>query len=243
MKSFENKNALITGASRGIGRAIAISLAKEGANVAVNYNKSEKEADEVCNIIIKNGGKAIPIKADVSKEKDVNKLISQIENKFGGIDILVNNAGIAKIQAIEDIKVEDFDQVIKTNLRSSFLVTQAVLPYMRRNSWGRVLMISSVAAQTGGKVGLHYAASKAGQLGLMHHYAGMLASEGITVNAIAPAIIKTDMASQLKNVKPEMIPVQRFGTSEEVADLALTILKNGYITNQTFNIDGGLYPS
>ncbi len=243
MKTFQNKTALVTGASRGIGRAIALALGIEGANVAVNYYKSEKEAEEVCKIIIENGGKAIPIKADVSEENDVAELNHKVEKEFGAIDILVNNAGIAKLQAIEDVTVEDFDKIIKTNLRSSFLVTQTLLPAMRSNKWGRILMISSVAAQTGGKVGLHYAASKAGQLGLMHYYAGMLAAEGITVNAIAPAIIKTDMASQLKHVKPEMIPVKRFGTSEEVADLAVTILKNGYITNQTFNIDGGMYPS
>ena len=186
-------------------------------------------------------GNAIAVQANVSEPDEVDKMLSQIQNKWGNVDILVNNAGIAIPQKIEEATLEDFDHTIKTNLRSTFLVTQAVLPAMRKNKGGRILMISSVAAQTGGKVGIHYAASKAGQLGLMHHYATNLAAEGITVNAIAPALIKTDMLDQF-NPSPDIMPVKRFGTIDEVADMALSILRNGYITNQTFNVDGGMYP-
>ena len=241
MEAFKNKIALVTGGSRGIGKSIALYLAKAGAKVVINYHKSGKEAENLVGEIRKNDGNAIAIQADVSEPEEVNALIKKIEDKWGAVEILVNNAGIAKPQKIEEATLEDFDHTIKTNLRSTFLVTQAVLPAMRKNKWGRILMISSVAAQTGGKVGIHYAASKAGQLGLMHHYATNLAAEGITVNAIAPALIKTDMLDQF-NPSPEIMPVKRFGTVDEVADMALSILRNGYITNQTFNVDGGMYP-
>ena len=241
MEAFKNKIALVTGGSRGIGKSIALYLAKAGAKVVINYHKSGKEAENLVSEIHKNNGNAFAIQADVSEPEEVNALIKKIEDKWGAVEILVNNAGIAKPQKIEEATLEDFDNTIKTNLRSSFLVTQAVLPSMRKHKWGRILMISSVAAQTGGKVGIHYAASKAGQLGLMHHYATNLAAEGITVNAIAPALIKTDMLDQF-NPSPDIMPVKRFGTVDEVADMALSILRNGYITNQTFNVDGGMYP-
>ncbi|MDT0641813.1 3-oxoacyl-ACP reductase family protein [Zunongwangia sp. F363] len=243
MENLKNKVALITGGSRGIGKGIALALAAEGVHVAVNYQHSKDEAEEVCEQIRAEGSKAVAVQADVSEETEVKRLIEEVQNKFGDIDILVNNAGIAKKQNVEEVSLDDFDKIIKVNLRSGFLVTQQVLPAMRRKKWGRILMISSVAAQTGGVVGVDYATSKAGQLGMMRYYAKNLAAEGITANAIAPALIDTDMVAGLGGVKPDIIPVKRFGRSEEVAALSLSILKNGYITGQTFNINGGMQPS
>ncbi len=243
MSELKNKIALVTGASRGIGRAIALSLSRKGAKVAVNFHSSEKEAKALCSQIEEEGGIAIAVKADVSESTEVNTMLKEIKNRFGNVEILVNNAGIAKKQLIENVSAEDFDTTLKVNLRSGFLVTQAVLPAMRKQKWGRIIFISSVAAQTGGVVAVDYAASKAGQLGMMRHYAKNLAAEGITSNAISPALIETDMVKDLEGVNPEVIPVKRFGKVEEVASMALEIINNGYITGQTFNVDGGMYPT
>jgi 3-oxoacyl-[acyl-carrier protein] reductase len=240
---LKNKTALVTGASRGIGKAIALAFAGEGINVAVNYRDKKKDADEVCGLIEAKGVKALPVQADVSEAKQVSEMIEKVERELGDISILVNNAGVSIRRKIEEVTEEDFDYMIKTNLKSTFLVTQAVLPKMRTSGWGRIIIISSVAAQTGGVVGLHYAASKAGQLGMMHFLARNLAVEGITVNAIAPAIIETEMMDQLSGINPSAIPVGRFGKPEEIASAAVLILKNGYITNQTLNINGGWHPS
>ena len=241
--NLKNETALVTGASRGIGKAIALALADEGIHVAVNYKKNKEDAGEVCRLIIEKGVKAVAVKADISERGSVSKMISFIETKLGNIDILINNAGIAVRQKVEETTEKVFDETIKVNLKSNFLVTQAVLPNMRKNKWGRIIMISSTAAQIGGAVGLHYAASKAGQIGMMHFYAANLAKEGITVNAIAPALIKTDMLNELGNIKPDLIPAGRFGTVQEIADAAVMLIKNGYINNQTININGGLYPT
>jgi 3-oxoacyl-[acyl-carrier protein] reductase len=240
---LKNKTALVTGASRGIGKAIALAFAEEGINVAVNYRDKKKDADEVCGLIEAKGVKALPVQADVSEAKQVSEMIEKVERELGDISILVNNAGVSIRRKIEEVTEEDFDYMIKTNLKSTFLVTQAVLPKMRTSGWGRIIIISSVAAQTGGVVGLHYAASKAGQLGMMHFLARNLAVEGITVNAIAPAIIETEMMDQLSGINPSAIPVGRFGKPEEIASAAVLILKNGYITNQTLNVNGGWHPS
>ena len=243
MEELKNKIALVTGASRGIGKAIALVLADEGIHVAVNYHNKKEEADDVCKLIKAKGVKALAIQADVSEADQVSAMIDKVEKELGEINILVNNAGISIRRKIEETTEDDFDEMIKTNLKSTFLVTQAVLPNMRKNKWGRIIILSSVAAQTGGAVGLHYAASKAGQLGLMHFYARNLAGEGITVNAIAPAIIETDMMSQLGGVTPSNIPVGRFGKPDEIAEAAILLVKNGYITNQTINVNGGWHPS
>jgi 3-oxoacyl-[acyl-carrier protein] reductase len=239
---FQNKVALVTGGSRGIGRAIAIALAESGITVVVNFLRSEEQARQVLKTIEQQGGKAIALQADVSEHQQVARMIVQIEQQLGTVSILVNNAGIAVRQAIEETTEEMFDQTIKSNLKSTFLVTQAVLPNMRKQSWGRIINISSLAAQTGGGVGLHYAASKAGQLGLTYYYAKNLAKENITVNAIAPALIDTDMLQEL-SVNPSAMPMGRFGTSEEVAEVALMLVNNAFITGQTINVNAGLHNS
>ncbi len=243
MGELTGRTALVTGASRGIGAAIAAALAREGAAVAVNYRQRAKEAQDVAERIQGAGGRATVFQADVSRGLEVERLVRAVEASLGGVDVLVNNAGISRVQQIQDITEADWDELLTVNLKSCFLVTQAVLPGMRARRWGRIINISSVAAQTGGVVGPHYAASKAGMLGLTRSYASRLAREGITANAIAPALIETEMVTSNALAKPELIPVGRFGTVEECASIAVALATNGYITGQTVNVNGGWYLS
>jgi 3-oxoacyl-[acyl-carrier protein] reductase len=166
-----------------------------------------------------------------------------IEADLGQVDILVNNAGIVSAKPLPEISETDWDEMLAVNLKSAFLVIQRVLPGMRARRWGRIINLSSVAAQTGGVTGPHYAASKAGLLGLTHSYARQLVKEGITVNAIAPALIETEMVTGNLNVTPMMIPVGRFGTPDEVAAVVVLLARDGYITGQTINVNGGWYMS
>lgn len=243
MQALDDKVALVTGGSRGIGAAAALALAKAGAHVAVNYRCRNEKAEKVCSAIRAAGRRAVSIPADVSNSAAVAAMITRVQTELGPVGILVNNAGIARPQSIDQISEEDWDEVISVNLKSAFLVTQAVLPEMRRSHWGRIINLSSVAAQFGGVVGPHYAASKAGMIGLTHSYANLLAKEGITVNAIAPALIETDMVISNLRAKPELIPVGRFGEAGEVADVVVMLATNAYITGQTINVNGGWYMS
>jgi 3-oxoacyl-[acyl-carrier protein] reductase len=240
---LNGKIALVTGASRGIGRAIALGLSKAGASVVANYLQAKQQADDLRREIETAGGKCLLLQADVSLEQEVSRMVGRIQSELGDVSILVNNAGIGRPQKIEEITEKDWDTILTVNLKSMFLVTQAVLPGMRRQRWGRIINLSSVAAQLGGVIGPHYAASKAGALGLTHSYAALLAKEGITANAISPALIETEMITSIPTAKPDVIPLGRFGTVEEVADLAVMLARNGYITGQTFNINGGWYMS
>lgn len=235
--------ALVTGGSRGIGRAIAISLAREGADVAVNYHSSHEAAREVCDEIEALGRRAISVQADVSQSSEVARLASDVLDELGPVGVLVNNAGITRPQPLDEITELDWDQVVTTNLKSYFLVTQAFLPPMQTLPWGRIINLSSVAAQLGGVVGPHYSASKAGILGLTRSYASLLAKERITVNAIAPALVLTEMVTGNPNASPDLIPVGRFGDVDEVADVAVMLARNGYVTGQTINVNGGWYMS
>jgi 3-oxoacyl-[acyl-carrier protein] reductase len=241
MDDLTGKVALVTGASLGIGRAIAQALAKAGADVAVNYLRHGAEAEEVCEFIRGLRRRALTAPADVSKSREVTRLVKTVEQELGPIEILVNNSGITRPQPLEEIREEDWDELLNVNLKSAFLVTQQVLPGMRARHWGRIINISSVAAHTGGVVGPHYAASKAGMLGLTHSYAALMAREGVTVNAIAPALIYTQMVAANPRARADLIPVGRFGKVEEVADAAVMLAGNGYITGQTINVDGGWY--
>ncbi len=243
MSELTGKIALVTGGSRGIGRAIALALAEAGCDVAVNYLNSREQANEVVKQIAALGHKAIAIQADVSKDEEVRRLISDVDAQLGQVDILINNAGINPIKPLDELGLDDWNQVISANLTSAFLVAQAVVPGMRRRKWGRLIMLSSVAAQTGGVIGPHYAASKAGMLGLVHSYANLLVKEGITANAIAPALIATDMVLGKEELKPTLLPVGRFGSVDEVSQMAVLLAGNGYITGQTININGGWYMS
>jgi 3-oxoacyl-[acyl-carrier protein] reductase len=231
--------ALVTGASRGIGAAIAIALAEAGAAVAVNYRKRAGDADAVVAKIKDMGGRAIAIAADVSQSAGAASMVARATSELGPIDILVNNAGIAIVRGIDDLTESDFDRVMTVNLKSAFLCTQAVLPAMRARKWGRIVNISSGAARGGGTIGVHYNASKAGMEGLTRGYAARLVKEGITVNAVAPSLIETDMMRG----RPELasrIPLGRFGSPEEVAQGVLMVLGNEYMTGQTIMLNGGM---
>lgn len=240
---LQNQVALVTGASRGLGAAIALALAEAGADVAINFRKEREKAQAVAAAVEKTGRRALLVEADVSNASGVEKLAAEVEQTLGAPTILVNNAGIARPQKIEEIAEADWDEILTVNLKSVFLVTQRLLPAMRRAKFGRIINLTSVAAQLGGVVGPHYAASKAGIIGITHSYAALLVKEGITANAISPALIATDMVTQNLNAKPDRIPVGRFGEPGEVADVAVMLASNGYITGQTINVNGGWYMS
>ena len=240
MAELSGRVALVTGSSRGIGRAIAIGLAEAGADVGVNFRKNEKAARITLEQIIAVGRKGIIVQADVSKAGDISGMIRTLKKEMGNVDILVNNAAIARQQAMDEITESDWDEVMGINLKSAFLVTRAVVPEMRKQRWGRIVNISSGASQTGGIVGLHYASSKAGLEGLTRAYASQLVKEGITVNAVAPSLIETDMVQGLQR-KTGGIPVGRLGRPKEVADAVVFLAKNGYTTGQTLFLNGGRY--
>jgi 3-oxoacyl-[acyl-carrier protein] reductase len=241
MQDLQGKVALVTGASRGIGQAIAEALARDGADVVVNYRSGAAGAAETCRRIESAGRRAVSVVADVSNADAVAAMVARARETLGDVAILVNNAAIGRPQPVEAITEADWDEVIDVNLKSVFLVTQAVLPAMRAARWGRIINLSSVAAQLGGVVGVHYAASKAGILGLTRALAATLAKEGITVNAIAPALIDTDMVRSNPRARPDIIPLGRFGDVDEVADVAVMLARNGYMTGQTISVNGGWY--
>jgi 3-oxoacyl-[acyl-carrier protein] reductase len=243
MKDLRNRIALVTGGSRGIGAAVAVALANAGADVAVNYRERAQAANAVCGEISGMGRKAVAVQADVSVVADVKRLVAEAEAHIGGIDILVNNAAIAHPRKFEQITEAEWDEVLAVNLKSVFLVTQAVIGGMVQRRWGRIINLSSVAAQTGGAVGAHYAASKAGILGLTHSCASAFIREGITVNAIAPALIETDMVASNPNANPNLIPMGHFGSVDDVASVAVMLATNGYMTGQTISVNGGWYMS
>ncbi len=243
LDDLTGKVALVTGASRGIGRAIAVALAEAGADLAVNFREREAAARETCSLIEAHGRRALLARADVSKAAEVSRMMDAIEAGLGPVDILVNNAGIVSQKPLPEITEADWDEMLAVNLKSAFLVTQRVLPGMRARKWGRIINLSSVAAQTGGVTGPHYVASKAGMIGLTHSYARHLFKEGITVNAISPALIETEMVTGNLQVTPDIIPLGRFGQPEEVAEAALLLARNGYMTGQTINVNGGWYMS
>ena len=231
--------ALVTGASRGIGAAIAIALAEAGAAIAVNYRERADEADAVVAKIREFGGRATGIAADVSQAAAVAKMVDLASSALGAIDILVNNAGLAIVRGIDDLTESDFDQTIAVNLKSAFLCTQTVLPAMRAKKWGRIVNISSGAARGAGAIGVHYNASKAGMEGLTRGYAALLVKEGITVNAVAPSLIETDMMRGRSDLARN-IPLGRLGQPGEVAQAVLMVLGNAYMTGQTIILNGGM---
>jgi len=239
--TLNGKVALVTGGSRGIGRASAIALAAAGARVAVNYREQASAANEVVAQITAAGGQAIAVRADVSIPADVTALVASVTKQLGEVSILVNNAGIANARTLDTMELADFDEAIRVNLRSAYLVTQAVLPAMRTAKWGRIIFMSSIAASIGGVVGPHYAASKAGMLGLMHGYASHLVKQGVTVNAISPGMIESDMTRVLTHVTPDRVPIGRYGAPEEISDIVVLLAQNGYITGQNIHPNGGLY--
>ncbi len=239
--SLAARTALVTGASRGIGKAIAVALAAAGANVAVNYRERKAEAEDTVNAIRALGRKAGAFQADVSSAKAVADLILRTQAELGPIDILVNNAGIAVRRGLDDLSEEDFDRTIAVNLKSAFLCTQAVVAGMRTRGWGRIINISSGAARGAGLVGAHYNASKAGMEGLTRGYAARLAKDGVTVNAVSPSLIETEMIADHRKESVARIPVGRLGTGEEVAAVVVMVALNAYLTGQTVQVNGGLH--
>jgi 3-oxoacyl-[acyl-carrier protein] reductase len=239
MPDLKGRIALVTGGSRGIGAAIVLALAETGAAVAVNYRERAADADAVVAGIRSEGGRAIAVAADVSQGAAVAKMVEHVASALGPIDILVNNAGIAIVRGIDDLTEGDFDATIAVNLKSAFLCTRAVLPSMRAKKWGRIVNISSGAARGAGAIGPHYNASKAGMEGLTRGYAARLVKEGITVNAVAPSLIETDMMRGRSDLA-QRIPLGRMGQPKEVAQAVLMLLGNDYMTGQTIALSGGM---
>jgi 3-oxoacyl-[acyl-carrier protein] reductase len=236
--------AIITGASRGIGRATALALAAEGANVVVNYASSSAAADEVVKAITDAGGNAIALQADVSKLEQVDALINHTLEKFGRVDVLVNNAGITRDTLLLRMKPDDWQAVIDLNLTGVFFCTRAASKLMLKQKSGRIINITSVAGQMGNPGQANYSAAKAGVIGFTKTVAKELASRGITVNAVAPGFIATDMTSGVKSEEIlKYIPLGRYGEPDEVAGMIRFLAADpaaAYITGQVFNVDGGM---
>lgn len=239
MPDLTGRVCLVTGASRGIGRAIALGLAEAGGDVAINCRSQIEAARAVAAAVEAMGRKATVVQADVSQSADVARMVSAIEAPLGPIDILVNNAGIVQPRTVDELTEADFDETIAVNLKSAFLCTQAVLPHMRQQQWGRIVNISSGAARGKGGIGLHYNASKAGMEGLTRGYAARLVAEGVTVNAVAPSLIETEDMSAERFAAGASVPVGRLGRGEEVAQATLMVIANAYMTGQTVQLNGG----
>ncbi|HEY9706291.1 MAG TPA: 3-oxoacyl-[acyl-carrier-protein] reductase [Allocoleopsis sp.] len=244
MTELKDKVAIVTGAARGIGKAIALALATQQAKVVVNYANSSTEAEKVVAEITALGTEAIAIKADVSKSEEVDSLINQTMEKWGRIDILVNNAGITRDTLLLRMKLEDWQSVIDLNLTGVFLCTKVVSKIMLKQKSGRIINITSVSGIMGNAGQANYSAAKAGVIGFTKSVAKELAARGITVNAVAPGFISTDMTANL-NAEPilQYIPLNRFGKPEDIAGMVRFLASDpaaSYITGQVFNVDGGM---
>jgi 3-oxoacyl-[acyl-carrier protein] reductase len=246
MSSLDGKVALVTGASRGIGREIALELARQGANVAVNYSGSEAKANEVVDLIKEMGRDAFAVQCDVSNSEAVTSMVKETIDRFGSLDILVNNAGITRDNLLMRMKEEEWDDVININLKGVFLVTKAVTRQMMKQRYGRIINVASIVGVSGNPGQANYVAAKAGVIGLTKTSAKELATRNITANAIAPGFITTDMTDKLtEDVKSEMlrvIPLARFGEPKDIAKVASFLASDdsGYMTGQTLHVDGGM---
>lgn len=246
MSNLTEKVAVVTGSSRGIGKAIALELAQRGAKVVVNYNSSQEAAQAVVDEISSTGGESVAIKADVSNEDDVDALVKASIEAFGKIDIFVNNAGTTRDNVIMRMKPEDFDVVVNTNLRSTWLCSKAVTRPMMRQRSGRIINITSVSGIMGQSGQTNYSASKAGIIGLTKSLAREIASRGITVNAVAPGFVLTDMTKDLPEELTEQlksfIPLGRWGNVEDVAKAVAFLASDdaAYITGHVLTVDGGM---
>ncbi|WP_179891053.1 MULTISPECIES: 3-oxoacyl-[acyl-carrier-protein] reductase [unclassified Bacillus (in: firmicutes)] len=243
---LEGKKALVTGASRGIGREVALELARQGADVAINYSGSEAKANEVVDEIKALGRKAFAIQCDVANSESVTSMIKEVVEQFGRVDILVNNAGITRDNLLMRMKEDEWDSVINTNLKGVFLCTKAVTRQMMKQRSGRIINMASIVGVSGNAGQANYVAAKAGVIGLTKTTAKELASRGITVNAIAPGFISTDMTGELpEDVQKAMldqIPLARFGDPKDIAAVASFLASDAskYMTGQTLHVDGGM---
>jgi 3-oxoacyl-[acyl-carrier protein] reductase len=244
LADFSQRVALVTGGSGGIGAALGRRLADAGATLAVHYSSNREAADRIVDDLTARGARATAFAADLRDAAATLGLADAVERSLGPIDLLVANAGLSRPGSYEEIDAEAFDETLAVNLRAPYLLARRVLPGMRSRRFGRILFTSSVAALTGGIVGPHYAASKAGLHGLTHFLSARVAQDGVTVNAIAPALIEdTGMLPGDPGDLAKRIPVGRLGKPEEVADLMMAMLRNGYLTNQIVSIDGGMHPA
>ncbi|MCZ8532816.1 3-oxoacyl-[acyl-carrier-protein] reductase [Psychrobacillus psychrodurans] len=247
MGKLDGKSAIVTGASRGIGRDIALYLAKEGAMVAVNYSGSKDRADAVVEEIKATGGKAFAIQANVDQSDDVQNLISSTIEQYGSVDILVNNAGITRDNLLMRMKEQEWDDVLNTNLKGVFLCTKAVTRQMMKQRAGRIINITSIVGVSGNAGQANYVAAKAGVIGLTKSSAKELASRNITVNSVAPGFITTDMTDALpEDIKSQMlsqIPLAKFGNPLDIAKAVAFLASEdaNYITGQTIHVNGGMY--
>jgi len=238
---LSGRKAIVTGSSRGIGKAIALALANAGCDITVNFLTNEVDAHGTADAIRRMGRRAIAVQADVSTSGDVQRLVGIAETDIGPTDILVNNAGRVLVEGLDQMSESSWNDIIRVNLTSVFLMTQAVLPGMRARKWGRIINLTSVAAQAGSMLAVHYSAAKGGVISATKSYARLLAKEGVTVNAISPALIATEMVAANPRITPDMIPMGRFGTVEECAEVAVTIAGNAYMTGQTIALNGGMF--
>jgi acetoacetyl-CoA reductase len=245
VKPLEGKVAVVTGGSRGIGAEIAKVLAKSGAQVAINYQNSSERADGIVQEIEQEGGTAFAIKADVMNTNHVHNFIEEVIKRYGQIDILINNAGITRDRTFRKMSLEEWEEVINVNLNSVYKTTSEVINHMLEKKYGRIINISSIIGQSGGFGQTNYSASKAGLLGFTKSLALETARNGITVNAICPGFIETEMVAAMpENVKQSIIakvPMQRLGKTDEVAETVLFLINSSYITGQEINVNGGLY--
>ena len=245
VKPLEGKVAVVTGGSRGIGAEIAKVLARNGAKVAINYQSSFEKADGIIRDIEQEGGTAFAFKADVMAADDIHKFIEEVIKRYGQIDILINNAGITRDKTFRKMLVEEWEEVINVNLNSVYKTTSEVINHMIEQKYGRIINISSIIGQSGGFGQTNYAASKAGLLGFTKSLALETAKNGITVNAVCPGFIETEMVAAMpENVKQSIIakvPMQRLGHTDEVAEAVLFLINSSYITGQEINVNGGLY--
>lgn len=245
LKPLTGRVAIVTGASRGIGAEIARELAKKGAQVVATYRSTDTDMQNVIRDIEQNDGLAVAIKADVSSEEDSKKLIEETLNQFGKVDILINNAGITKDRTFRKMSREEWDQVINVNLSGAFNTTSAVINHMLDQKFGRIINISSIIGQAGGFGQTNYSASKAGLLGFTKSLALETAKSGITVNAICPGFIETEMVAAMpENVKESIVakvPIKRLGKTSEVADAVIYLVQASFVTGQELNVNGGLY--
>lgn len=245
LKPLAGQVAIVTGASRGIGAEIARALAKKGAKVVTTYTSSPEAAQEIVKEIEENGGESIAVKANVASPEDSQNLVNEVIEKFGKIDILINNAGITRDRSFKKLTKEDWDAVIDTNLTGVYNTTKVVLDHMLDQKHGRIVNISSIVGQTGAFGQTNYSAAKAGMIGFTKSLALETASKGVTVNAVCPGYIETEMVAAMPDEVKEQIvskvPIRRLGQTSEIADAVLYLVQASFVTGQQINVNGGLY--
>lgn len=243
-RELSGRVALVTGGSRGIGRAVAQQLARAGVKVAIGYRSAQAPAEQLCRSLADEGHRALAVGADVADPAALDDMVRTTEAGLGPVDILVSNAGSVHRRSLAELDTDTWDRTMHEHVRAAFVLARRTIPGMQARGWGRIVLMSSVAAFSGGIVGPHYTAAKAALIGLTHSLGAAFAKDGITANAIAPALIETDALVELGTPADlaRRIPAGRLGRPDEVADLVMALVRNGFINGQTVGIDGGLHP-